>query len=79
MQFYKNYYIGLNKTLKKSLPALDAAFQPLLLAPSFQKNQVYKLKRVELFLLLFWHRPLAKEPASLDHAYQVWSQSILKA
>ena len=38
MQFYKNYYIRLNSTLKKSLPALDVAFQSLSLAPSFQKK-----------------------------------------
>ena len=59
--------------LKKSLPALDVAFQFLPLAPSFRqkKKQVYKFKRLELFLLLFGHRPLAKKPASLDYAYQV--------
>ena len=44
MQFHKNYYIGLS--IKKSLPALNVAFQSLPLASSFQKKQVYKFKDV---------------------------------
>ena len=80
MQFYKNYYIGLNQTLKEIVACTRCGFS----VPSFstklpKKKQVYKFKRVELFLLLFWHRPLAKKPASLDRAYQVWSQSIMRA